>query len=129
MLLDVLGGRADFADASMEALTRCLEEGNLSACDVVWTELAATIGSAKETEAKLRQMQVNFSVLVQPSAELAADAWRDYRRRGGTRARLAPDFLVGGHALLQADRLLTRDRGFYRAYFKKLDVLDPTASR
>lgn len=33
----------------------------------------------------------------------------------------------GVHAIEQADRLLTRDRGFYRHYFTGLTVLDPAA--
>ena len=44
---------------------------------------------------------------------------------GGRRQRVVADFLIGAHAQLQAERLLTRDRGFYRAYFTGLCVLDP----
>jgi hypothetical protein len=60
-------------------------------------------------------------------AALAASvAWRRYRRRGGARTRVIADFLVGAHAAKRADRLLTRDRGFYRSYFKEVSVFDPS---
>lgn len=34
--------------------------------------------------------------------------------------------LIGAHALTAADRLLTRNRGFYRAHFTDLEILDPS---
>jgi predicted nucleic acid-binding protein len=34
-------------------------------------------------------------------------------------------FLIGAHALIQSDALLTRDRGFYRSRFKGLRILEP----
>jgi predicted nucleic acid-binding protein len=38
-------------------------------------------------------------------------AYRDYRRRGGTRTSPLPDFFIGAHTAVSALTLLTRDTG------------------
>jgi len=35
------------------------------------------------------------------------------------------DFLLGAHAMLQTEQLLTRDKGFYRSAFADLRVASP----
>jgi len=59
------------------------------------------------------------------SALDTARSMRAYARNKGPRERTAPDFLIGAHAIQQADALLTTDTGFYRHYFVGLSVLSP----
>lgn len=62
------------------------------------------------------------------AASVGSWVWHRYRQERGSRGRLLPDFLIGTHAWLRANRFITRDRGFYRAYFKRLKVIDPSRS-
>ena len=128
VLLDVFGADPVHGPASREALRRCLGEGSLVACDVVWAEVAAAFPEPTDAADALTRLGVRFSPMSADAANGAGTAWQAYRRRGGPRQRVIADFLVGAHALVQAERLLTRDRGFYRTAFADLLVLDPTAT-
>ncbi len=125
VLLDVFGADPQFGPASAAALRDCLEAGRAIACEVVWAETSASFATAAEADSALRVLRVDFSALDAPTALAAGVSWRAYRRAGGSRERVIADFLIGAHALACADQLLTRDRGFYRRYFKGLRVLDP----
>lgn len=128
ILLDVFGADLEFSARSGDALRRCLREGQLIASEVVWAETATVFGDARRFQDAMEKLPVSFSPMTQDAALRAADAWRRYRAGGGPRIRIAADFLIGAHALVAADRLLTRDRGFFRQYFRGLRVVDPTAA-
>jgi len=128
VLLDVFGADPRFSTASAAALRRCLREGALIASEVVWAETATVFGDARRFQEAMDKLPVSFSPMTQEAALRAAQAWRRYRANGGPRVRIAADFLIGAHALVTADRLLTRDQGFYRQYFSGLRVIDPTTA-
>jgi predicted nucleic acid-binding protein len=127
VLLDIFKNDPQFKDQSLAALTRSLGDGELVACDVVWAEIVAAFETERAATQALSTVPVGYSAVSSRSAERAGEAWRAYRRSGGPRERLISDFLVGAHALEQADRLLTRDRGFNRVAFGGLTILDPSA--
>jgi len=128
VLLDVFGADPKFGPSSAAALRHCLSEGGIVACEVVWAETGACFPAAAEADAALCGLRIDFTALDAAAALAAGVAWRAYRKAGGSRERVIADFLIGAHALSHADRLLTRDRGFYRRYFKKLSIVDPTPS-
>jgi predicted nucleic acid-binding protein len=128
ILLDVFGADRNFGPRSREALRRAIAEGQLVACEAVWAEVAGFFPSLDAAREAMRRLGVEFSPITLDTSLEAARAWKSYRRPGGPRIRVAADFLIGAHALLQAGRLLTRDRSFYRTHFRSLSVLDPAAS-
>jgi predicted nucleic acid-binding protein len=129
VLIDVFGADPTFGAASVESVRRCLSEGSLIASEVVWAETATIFRSARLFQDAMKALPVVFSPITEAAAVAAADAWRTYRSGGGQRTRIVADFLIGAHARASADRLLTRDRGFYRRYFAGLRVIDPSAPR
>ncbi len=126
VLLDVFGADPKFSLVSAEALRRCLREGALVASEVVWAETATVFGDPGGFRDAMNKLPASFLPMNEEAAIKAAQAWSRYRAGGGPRDRIAADFLIGAHALVVADRLLTRDRGFYRRYFAGLRVIDPT---
>jgi len=127
VLVDVLRADTEFGRSSIAALGLAADRGSLVACDVVWSEVSSAFDHLDEGRRILEHFGVAFSAMSSASAERAGRSWRAYRRAGGPRERMIADFLIAAHAHEQAEALLTRDRGFTRAYFGELTVIDPTA--
>ncbi len=126
VLLDVFTGAGPFLQTSQNALRKALSQGSLIAGEVVWAEVRANFPSDSEFEEAMNRLGVQYCPSPESAALEAGKAWSAYRQAGGRRQQLIPDFLVASHALMLADRLLTRDRGFSKRYFDKLNVWDPS---
>jgi predicted nucleic acid-binding protein len=134
VLLDVLTGHPAFGPPSRETLRTAYDAGALVASEVVWAEVRAHFAAEEPFREAMDLLGVRFDAITAQSAAFAGELWRASRRsRSGMaktgRKRVVADFLVGAHALHQAERLLTRDERFYRARFAGLNVLGPSAHR
>ena len=124
ILIDILEPDPEFGQASKLALRRCLQEGSVIACEVVWAEVVTAYSQKKEQVVQiLRKIGIDYSPMTLEATLEAAACWYEFRKKNKVRERIAADFLVGGHALILGDRLLTRDRSFYRDYFKGLKII------
>ena len=125
VLIDVLAGDPHFADASEACLSEALGAGDVVVCDAVVAEMHTLLANAEATMEGLSSLGIRYLATSEQAAVRAGHMQRRFRDRGGRRERVVADFLIGAHALLQCDALVTRDAGFFRDYFKGLKVIEP----
>ena len=123
ILLDVFLPDPEFGKRSSSALEKAYSQGSLVINEIIYAELAPQFERQGLLDEVLGKLGIRTVVIDTETAFLAGRVWKEYPRSGGKRNRILADFLIGAHARLRADGLLTRDRGFYKKYFKGLTLL------
>ena len=113
------------AEAWSRTLINAARAGELVLCDVVLAEIAPAFDSCRQALDLMGQLGIRLDPLNEEAAFEAGHLFKKYRKEGGPREHMIPDFLIGGHALCQAGQLAAEDRGYLRRYFPKLKVLTP----
>jgi len=106
-------------------LVELRRQGPLLACEVVWAETRPAFATARQQQEIMDRLGVEFSPLDVSAAALAGELFSKYRRAGGARQRILPDFLIGAHALSLGLPIASDDEGFFRKYFHGRTVLRP----
>ena len=120
VLLDVLLAGAEHGDESEARLAAAVRAGPLVVNDVIAAELAPVFDTAAALWSALRDAEIELVPYPREAVFVAGQAFKRYRRHGGRRTRILPDFMIGAHAVASRARLLTRDGRFYRDAFPGL---------
>lgn len=149
IILDVLIPREPFGESSKELLDHHSSKGKLILCEVVFAELAARFPSEEELASFLADTRMSLVYSNEKSLYMAGSRWAEFARKSAKnrfscgkcghpfettcpqckafltkRLHVLADFLIGAHALVQADCILSRDLGVYKTYFSDLTVID-----
>lgn len=127
VLLDLVTDDPVWADWSIEQLELASVSGPLFINDVVYAELSVRYERIEELDAFVDQAGLKFTPFPRGALFLAGKAFTRYRRGGGTRTGVLPDFFIGAHAAIQNLPLLTRDVARYRSYFPTVALISPEA--
>lgn len=92
---------------------------------IVYAELSISFQTKEQVDESISNMGLTLEDIPAEVAFLAGKAFLQYRRQGGTRNNVLPDFFIGAHAAFRSASLLTRDARRYRTYFPTLHVIAP----
>ena len=125
VLLDVLTDDPVWADWSLGQMERWALKGPLIVNPVIYAETSIGFRRIEELEAALTRAGIVMAEIPRPALSLAGHVYRAYRKKGGGKTGVLPDFFIGAHAAVAHLPLLTRDSGRYRTYFPSLAVIAP----
>ncbi len=127
VVIDVLTADGIYGESSSAALSGALAHDDVVVCEAVVAEVQLLLDAAGNVMETLNGLGIRFLPINQQAGVRAGFMNRRFRDRGGRRERVVADFLIGAHALMQCNSLITRDAGFFRDYYKGLKVIVPKA--
>ncbi len=125
ILLDVLSDDPNWRAWSADRLEQRSRQGPLFINDVVYAELSSRFSTEDLLDRKVSELNVTLQRMPKHALFLAGHAYERYRRTGGTRSGVLPDFFIGAHAQVARWSLFTRDVRRYRTYFPDVELIAP----
>ena len=126
VLLDLVTDDPVWADWSIAELEAASLRGPLLINDVIYAELAVRYSRVEDLDAFVQRAGLEIAPFPRAALFLAGKVFAQYRRSGGLRTSVLPDFFVGAHAAVSEWPVLTRDVGRYRTYFPTLTLITPS---
>lgn len=146
ILFDILLPDPEYKDCSLSLILDYARTDKLIISEIVYGELASQFEEIETLKSFLNDANIFLENTTSDGLWIAARAWSEYTANRSNdlqcnycgnyqkvncencgkiitpRQHIISDFIIGSHALDKADKLITRDRGFYRNYFKELVV-------
>lgn len=125
ILIDIATRDPDWALWSLGQFDAASLRGAVFINDVVYAELSARYARIEHLDEFLAEAEIDIAPISRQALFLAGKVFTRYRKAGGTRTGVMPDFFIGAHAMVSGLPLLTRDVHRYRTYFPDLQLIAP----
>ncbi|MHB2169270.1 type II toxin-antitoxin system VapC family toxin [Alsobacter sp. R-9] len=125
VLLDLVTDDPRWARWSIEQLDAATASGTVVCNPIVYAEVSIGFDRIETVDGFLADAGIAVIEMPREALFLAGKAFQQYRRRGGHRPGVLPDFFIGAHAAVSGMKLLTRDAARIRTYFPSVDLFAP----
>ena len=92
---------------------------------IIYAELCYNKRSPFEVDQLLEVLEIGLIELSRQALFHTSQAFKSYRKRGGSKLSTLPDFFIGGQASDLGIPILTRDISKYKSYFPTLPLISP----
>ncbi|TIU25220.1 MAG: type II toxin-antitoxin system VapC family toxin [Mesorhizobium sp.] len=101
------------------------KQGSLIINQIIYAEFSMRYETIEDVDDVLPEDEYRREGLPFEAAFAASRAFLIYRRQGGPREKVMPDFLIGAHAVIRGYPILTRDPAGFRNYFPDVELIAP----
>lgn len=125
VLIDVVQEDPIWGGWSEQQLRSQSKVHELAINPVIYAEFSISFSTPERLDSVVDQLRLSFREVPRSALFLAGKAFARYRRAGGARTTVLPDFFIGAHAVVSEMSLLTRDPRRYAAYFPSIELISP----
>lgn len=127
VLIDIAANDPIWFQWSVSQLRTAALRDSLFINDIIYAEMSVRFPAISDLDTFMSDAQVSNAPIPREALFLAGKAFLQYRRSGGLRTGVLPDFFIGAHAATHGVQLLTRDTRRYRTYFPTVELIAPNA--
>ena len=125
VLVDVLEDDPQWADWSIRQLRAQSKIHRLAINPIIYSELSLTFSTVEALDQTIDDLGLVMIEMPRPALFLAGKAFVRYRLAGGHEKQCPGRFLIGAHAAVSGNAVLTRDTRRYAAYFPSVVLIAP----
>ena len=127
VFIDVLNPEDEQSESVSAAFLQLAAERPPFLNHVIFAEISSSFSTVEGLQLALKTLGAKLAGFSDEDAFRAGRAFISYRRNGGPRKTILPDFLIGAQAAVRGWPILTRDPKRFSSYFSEVELIDPLA--
>ncbi len=125
VIVDILKADPEWMPWSAKQLASARGLGPLCINIIVYAEMCSHRQTQSQIDGFLQDANIQIPPISTTAALAAAQAFLQYRQRGGSKIGVLPDFFIGAQVQAEGWTLLTRDAARYKTYFPEIKLICP----